>query len=183
MTWIGNLFEFIARSEYLILFVTTIYIVFIFLQVLIKFKNAEFRVLIKQNLRVLLNLFSIYILFTLIIIGAIKDDVIYPFDFIFYTQLCGAIVLWCLFIFDSILELSSLATTLLAIPIGFFGSLMGYMSCCYLPVLLFNKTKFGGINRGGHAPIEFIIADLILLTGYSLFIGGKNIVRKIRGDK
>lgn len=183
MMWIGNMIKFIVRTKFLMPLLTAIFITFILLQVIFRRKVEEFMSEIKKYLRVLKYLLSIYVLFSLIIIGVIKDDVLWPFGFIVYTQLCGAIVLWCLFIFNTSLRYSGLKAALLGIPVGFFGILASGISIIALPQIVFHETYFFGSSRGGHAPIEFFGVDLLFLMAYSLFIGVRNLYKKIREGK
>jgi TM2 domain-containing membrane protein YozV len=181
--WIGDMINFIVRTKILMPLITAIFLIFILFHVIFRRKVEEFMSEFKKHLRILKYLLSIYVLFSLIIIGAIKDYILYPFDFIFYTQLCGAIILWCLFIFNTILRFSGVKTALSAIPIGFFGATTSYLSCCYLPNYIFYRSKFAGSSHGGHAPLEFFIIDLFILMFYSLFIVGRNLYKKTRGVK
>ncbi len=179
MSWIVGLWEIILATKFVMFSFSAIFFLFVALHILLRLKEKEFMNKVNKYLRILLYLFSVYILFSLIIIGVIKDYVLYPFDFIFYTQLCGAIMLLFLFISNITFRYSGLKTTLLGIPIVFFGGLAGCFLLVYLPNSIFYGTKFGI----GHAPVEFFGIDLLLLMAYSLFIGVKNLFIKIRGLK
>ncbi|MCJ7482069.1 MAG: hypothetical protein MUO31_03795 [Thermodesulfovibrionales bacterium] len=183
MAWIVDLWEFIATTKFAVSSLSIIFFLFILLNILFRLSNKEFTRKVIKQLNVLKYLFAFYVAFSLIIIGVIKDDILWPFGFILYTQLCGATILWCLFIFSTILRFSGLKTVLLGIPIGFFGILASGISIVVLPQIVFHETYFFGSSRGGHAPIELYLAEVALIMGCSLFIGGRNLYKKIRGVK
>jgi hypothetical protein len=183
MMWLGNMVEFIVTTKFLTPLLTAIFLIFILFHVLLRLNNEEFMKKVIKYLNVLKYLFAIYVAFSLIIIGIIKDDMLWPFGFIAFTQLCGAIILWCLFIFNTTLRFSGLTTALIGIPIGFFGLLASGVSIIALPQIVFHETYFFGSSRGGHAPIELYLAEIALLMGYSLFVGGRNLFKKVRGVK
>jgi len=179
MLWLGDAINFLVKTKFLLPLLTVVFFTFILLHVLSRIKKKDFTSKINKHLLVLLVMFSIYVYFVLIADVAIKDYFLYPFDYIFFTQLCGAIMLWCLFIFNAILTSSGLITALIGVPIGFFGALAGYLSFNHYPNVIFPKSMFGS----GHAPGEFFLIDLFLLTIYSLLIVLRNLVVKIRDTK
>ena len=180
MMWIGDIFEFLATTKFVPSSLSIIFFLFILLNVLFRLKEKDFTDKVNKNLRILICMFSIYVLFVLVVTSTIeRDTTAHAFIFVIYTQLCGAIILWCLFIFSTILRFSKLKTVLLGIPIGFFGVPASYFLCAYLPHFIFPKTEFGS----GHVPGEFFFIDVLLLMAYSLFISGRNSYKKIRGVK